>query len=170
MYHIALMQGTVKDADFKHDRVIGRQWVLHRQGVVHRAADGLGFLRVSQPLEAGIEGYRIVKHQRIFGTGGHMRTQQWRLHKLPVDAFQVIHHHIIIMGIVETERRHGIGFVKAKVAITISIGEKKDALATESAVGIEQISKTLILDPWLNGILHRLLAGDHRQNQKKQTD
>ena len=71
------------------------------------------------------------------------------------------------MRVVETKRIGRVSVVKAEVAVAVGVGEGKNALATESAVGVEQIGKTLILNLRLDGIFHWLLAGNDRQNQEK---
>ena len=74
------------------------------------------------------------------------------------------------MCVTETERRQRVAVVKAEVAVAIGIGERNNALAAESAVGIHQIGKTLVGNLWLDGILHRLLAGAYRQKQNNHSD
>ena len=70
----------------------------------------------------------------------------------------------------KAERWHGVGIVETQIAITIGIGKRDDALATESAVSINQIGEALIFDVRLDWVFHGLLARQHRQNQKKQSD
>ena len=60
LYHIALMQSTVNNADFKFDGVVGRERILHGHGVFHRAADGLRVVVVAQAMEARVERHRVV--------------------------------------------------------------------------------------------------------------
>ena len=97
-----------------------------------------------------------------------MRTQQRRLHEHTVFQFQVVNHHIIIIGVLDTEGIVRVVIVEAKVAIAISIGERNDTFSTESAVRVEQISKALILYRRLNGIFYRFLTRESRQDQTKQ--
>ena len=156
------MQGAVKEADFKLDRVVRRQGIPYYKPIVHRAADGFWFIVVTQAMEAGVEGHGVVKHKSIGGACRHMRAEQGRLHENAILTLQVIDHHIIIMCVTETERRQRVAVVKAEVAVAIGIGERNNALAAESAVGIHQIGKTLVGNLWLDRVLHRLLAGAYR--------
>ena len=69
----------------------------------------------------------------------------------------------------KTERRQGIGIVKAEVAIAVGIREGDDTLSAEGAIRVEQIGEPLVSNLRLDGILHGLLAREHRQSQKKQS-
>ena len=159
------MQGAVKEADFKLDRVVRRQGIPYYKPIVHRAADGFWFIVVAQAMEAGVEGHGVVKHKSIGGTCRNMRAKQGRLHKNAIFTLQVIDHHIIIMCVTETERRQRVAVVKAEVAVAIGIGERDDAFATESAVGVHQIGEALVCDLRLDGIFHRFLAGAYHQQE-----
>ncbi len=70
----------------------------------------------------------------------------------------------------KAKRRQSIGFVEAQVAVAVSIGKRDDTLAAEGAVSIHQVGEPLILDVRLDGILHGLLARQHRHGQEKQCD
>ena len=160
LYHIALMQRTVEDADLELHRVVGREGVLNHQCIVNRAADGLWLLRVADAFETRVEAHCVVALRL------RIPVQQRCLYELTIDTFHVVDHHIIIMCIVETERRKGVGIIEAQVAVAVSVQKRDDALATESAVGIHQISEAFVGNLRLNGVFHGLLAGRYYHSQK----
>ena len=155
------MQGAVEDMDLEFDGVVGRERILHREFIFHRARDGLGFVRVTQAMESGAERHRII------GLCLHVPAQQRSLDKFTIYRFHVVNHHIIIMCVVEAERRQSVGIVEAQVTVAVGLGNGDDALAAESAVGIHQIGEAFISDMGFNGILHGLLASAHRQGHEE---
>ena len=70
----------------------------------------------------------------------------------------------------KTERRQSVGIVEAQIAVAVGIGKRNDTLAAEGTVGIHQVGEPLKLDVRLDGILHGLLARQHRHGQEKQCD
>lgn len=162
------MQGAVEYADFKLHRIVGRKRILHREFVLHRAANGLRLIVVAQAMETGVEGHSVEKHKRVGGIGRNVRAEERSLHEDTVLGLQVVDHHIEIMWVIEAKRISCVSVVEAKVAVAVSVGKGNDALTAESAVGIEEIGEARIDYLRLNRVFHRLLAS--HQGEKYDTN